>query len=316
MKLFTKATLLLALSLLVPQVVRANKRLSIKSEPSGALVSVGKLGHMEKSTVVGVTPILSELDDFWFDGPNNVEIRYLGEPMLMTVSKEGYETKTELITKGPFEWISPDGKTKKQYYVVLSTDFNIKLEPAKSAPILSGAPQLAFNPPANATWYKRAPEEINQKAKLKLERALSIKAAATNAEEFLAEAVVCGPLLWEALKDQAGKELDESLRVNFIMSFPRQVTKEGRSFVKSGPKQSFWNLFIEKVKGSSSAFVRRASKPEVDYYWSTISFDIEEPLFVVDIGERKVLFNFIVKDGEPKIFWMDIVGNTAATTNK
>ena len=316
MKIFARVILLSALLGLLPQTAQASKRLSIRSEPSGASVNIGKLGQGENATFIGVTPILSNLDDYWFDGPNGAEIRYLSEPIIMNISKDGYETKTEIITKGPFEWVSSDGTIKKRYYVVVSTDFYVKLEPAKSSPILRGSPQQAFTPPADAAWYKRAPEEINQRAKLKLERALSIKAADIKADDLFAEAVVCGPLLWETLKDQTGKELQESLPLSFIMSIPRPTTKEGRSFLKPEQKQSFWNYFMDKVKGNNSVSVRRASKPEVDYYWSTISFNIEEPLYVVDMGERKVLFNFLVKNGEPKIFWMDIVGDLAGGTEK
>jgi hypothetical protein len=316
MKFFARVTLLLALLGFLPQAAQAHKRLSIKSEPSGASVHISKVGQVENSTFIGVTPILSNLDDYWFDGPNRAEIRYLNEPIIMNISKDGYETKTEIITKGPFEWVGSDGTNKKRYYVVVTTDFYVKLEPARSSPILSGSSQQAFTPPTDATWYKRAPEEINQKAKLKLERAFSIRAADTKADDLFAEAVVCGPLLWEALKDQTGKDLQESLPLNFIMSIPRPATKEGRSFSKPEQKQSFWNYFMEKVKGSNSVSVRRASKQEVDYYWSTISFNIEEPLYVIDIGKRKVLFNFLVKNGEPKIFWIDIVGDLVGATNK
>ena len=45
--------------------------------------------------------------------------------------------------------------------------------------------------------------------------------------------------------------------------------------------------------------------------WATIPFDIEEPLYIADFGKQKVLVNFTVKNGEPKIFWMDIVGDLA-----
>jgi len=316
MKLFTRILLLFTLSFLLPQDAHASKRLSIRSEPSGADVDMSRLGQVELAKSLGITPILSELEDYFFDGPNSKEIRYLSEPIVMTVSKEGYEAQTEIITKGPFEWVSPDGMDEKRYYVLTSTDFYFKLEPAKKTPALSGPPEQAFTPPADATWYKRASDEINQKAKAKLEHALSVKGADTKADDLLAKGVVCGPLLWEALKDQAGKDLQESMPLNFIMSMPRPATKEGRSFLKAESKQLFWNYFIEKVKGSSSASVRRASKPEVDYYWSTISFNIEEPLFIVDIGERKVLFNFLVDNGEPKIFWMDIVGDQAGGANR
>jgi hypothetical protein len=316
MKLFSQAILLLALSLLLPHAAQATRRLSIKSDPSGASVDIGRVGTIEAVNSIGVTPILSEIDDYWFDGPSSSEIQFLAEPVVMTIRKEGYESKTELITKGPFEWASSDGTIKKRYYVLVSADFNFKLEPAKSSAILSGPPQPAFIPPANATWYRRAPDEINQKAKLKLERALSIKAADINVDDLFSGAVVCGPILWEALKGQAGKELQESLALDFVTTIPGQATKEGRSFSKLEQKQSFWNAFIEKIKGNNSAVIRRASKVEVDYYWSTISFDIEEPLYVVDLGNRKVLFNFAVKNSEPKIFWMDIVGDMAGVTRK
>jgi hypothetical protein len=94
---------------------------------------------------------------------------------------------------------------------------------------------------------------------------------------------------------------------------PVPAKKEGRGFVKPDQKRSFWNAFMEKIKGSNSTSIRRATKPEIDYYWSIISFDIEEPLYVADIGNQRILFCFLVKNGEPNVFWMDIVGETAAT---
>lgn len=307
MKLLVQTALMLIAMILLPITAQANKRLSIKSEPSGAKVEIVSMGQGPLS--IGITPILSEMDDYWFDGPSSTETRYLDEPLFMRVSKEGYETKTEKITKGPFEWVSSDGATKKRYYLLTSTDFIIKLNPIKSSSSLSSTQQQPFIPPPDATWYKRATEEINQRAKSKLERALSAKASDTNTETLFAEGVVCGPLLWEVLRDQAGKELQDALQTNFIMTMPKQMTKEGRTFLKPEQKRSFWNIFMERIKDNNSVVVRRATKPEIDYYWSTISFNIEEPLYVVDIGNRKVLFNFLIENGEPNIFWMDIVGN-------
>lgn len=291
----------------LPLAAQASKRLSINSEPSGAKIEIGSAG--KEPLPVGITPILSEMDDYWFDGPSNTEIRHLADPLFMRVSKEGYETRTEIITKGPFEWVSSDRLTKKRYYLLVSTDFFIKLDPIKNSSSLSSTQQEPFIPPPDANWYKRATEEINQRAKSKLERALSAKATDTTIETLFAEGVVCGPLLWEALRDQAGKELQEALQTNFIMTMPRRITKEGRTFLKPEQKRLFWNIFMENIKSNNSIGVRRATKPEIDYYWSTISFNIEEPLYVVDIGNRRVLFNFLVENGEPKVFWMDIVGN-------
>lgn len=307
MKLFSKMICLLPLVLTLPIVAQANRRLSIKSEPSGAKVEIGRVGAGEKPVSIGMTPILSDIADFWFDGPSGADSPYLAEPVLLSVSKEGYETKTELITKGPFEWSSPDGKLKKSYYVLTSADFNVKLEALKSPSGPNASSPQAFIPTPRDTWYKRAPDEINQKAKLKLERALSAKANEADVEPLFAEVVVCGPMLWDALRGEAGKELQESLGVDFVMSIPTKVTKEGRRFLKPEEKRIFWNTFLEKIRGGSGVTVRRATKPEIDYYWSTISFDIEEPLYAVDMGARSVLFQFLTKNGEPKIFWVDIV---------
>ena len=163
----------------------------------------------------------------------------------------------------------------------------------------------------DAPWYKKAPEEINLKAKVKLENALSAKPEGVNTEALFAKAVFCGPLLWDALKGRASKELVDALAVDVHIRMPEAVTKEARAFAKPEQKRLFWKQFIESIRASALPSVRVANRAEIDYYWSTISFDIEEPLYVAELGKFKVLFNFVVTGGEPEIFWMDIVGDLA-----
>jgi hypothetical protein len=159
--------------------------------------------------------------------------------------------------------------------------------------------------------YKKASDEINQKAKSILESALMAKADAVNLESISDGIIVCGPLLWDALKDQAGKELREAKLMMVVIGSAKPLTKEGRGIVTMEQKRAFWKLFVEKVKANNSFMVRKAEAPEIQYYWATIPFDIEEPLYIVDFGKVKVLVNFTVKNGEPKLFWMDIVGDLA-----
>lgn len=55
--------------------------------------------------------------------------------------------------------------------------------------------------------------------------------------------------------------------------------------------------------------MRPAAAPEIQYYWATIPFDIEEPLYVIDFGKQRVLVHFTARGGEPRLFWMDIAGD-------
>lgn len=158
--------------------------------------------------------------------------------------------------------------------------------------------------------YKKAPDEINQKAKSMLESALA-KSDDVNLEIISDGAIACGPLLWDALKDQAGKELREAKPMIVVIGAAKPLTKEGRGIITPKQKRAFWKLFVEKIKVSNSFTVKKAEAPEIQYYWATIPFDIEEPLYIVDFGKVKVLVNFTVKNSEPKIFWIDIVGDLA-----
>lgn len=157
--------------------------------------------------------------------------------------------------------------------------------------------------------YKKASDEINQKAKVLLEDALTARPEKLNIDSISAGAIACGPLLWEAIKNSAGKELLDANPMVLIIQASKPIMKDGRGFAKSQEKRAFWNLFIDKIKAGNSFAIRKADTSEIAYYWATIPFDIEEPLQIIDFGKVKVLVNFVTKNGKPKIFWMDIVGD-------
>ena len=157
--------------------------------------------------------------------------------------------------------------------------------------------------------YRKASDEINQKARSLLEDALTAKPGTVNIDSISSGPIACGPLLWEAIKDNAGKELRDATLMVLIINAAKPLQKEGRGLAKPEQRRAFWNLFIEKVKSGNSFTVRKAETSDIAYFWATIPFDIEEPLQIIDFGKVKVLVNFMIKNGEPKIFWMDIVGD-------
>lgn len=161
--------------------------------------------------------------------------------------------------------------------------------------------------------YKKTTDEINEKAKHILEDALAQKMEAVNIEAFFGSAIVCGPLLWDSIKDSANSALrGGKTMINIIPAQPDPIRKEGKAFINADQATAFWKLFIEKVKGNNSFKVRKAETAEISYFWATIPFDIEEPLLVADFGKMKVVVNFSSKNGKPKIFWVDIVGDMKA----
>jgi hypothetical protein len=164
--------------------------------------------------------------------------------------------------------------------------------------------------------YKPASVEINQKAKSSLEAAFNTGSDVTAINALSDDVISCGPLLWETLKGDAGKGLLDAHLTKIMIGTKPPLTMEGRGLRTAEEKLEFWKLFIEKVRKGNSLSVRKADRAEIEYYWATIPFDIAEPLFIADFGKQKVLFNFIVKEGEPKIFWMDIVGDLAALNSR
>lgn len=155
--------------------------------------------------------------------------------------------------------------------------------------------------------YKKTTDEINEKAKLLLENALLVKPEMVSIDSISSGPIACGPMLWEAIEAYAGKELRDATPMILIINTSKPLRKEGRGLVKPEQKRAFWNLFIEKIKSGNSFTIRKAEAAEIAYFWATIPFDIEEPLQIIDFGKLSVLVNFTVKNGEPKIFWMDIV---------
>ncbi len=63
-----------------------------------------------------------------------------------------------------------------------------------------------------------------------------------------------------------------------------------------------WMEFRKEVKGQNY-IIRKLNEKELKYYWSIISFDIDEPLFILETKDHKYILN-ILKD-TMKLMWLD-----------
>lgn len=157
--------------------------------------------------------------------------------------------------------------------------------------------------------YKRTSDAVNNKARQILENAFAAKAESMDVDAIFGSVIACGPLLWDVMKEAGRDKFKGANPMILIINAAKPIRKEGRGISNEEQKRFFWKLLIDKVKLDSTFTIRKAKASEIQYYWATIPFDIEEPFLIVDFGRVNVLINFTVKNGEPRIFWMDIVGD-------
>ncbi|MBK9172854.1 MAG: trypsin-like peptidase domain-containing protein [Blastocatellia bacterium] len=98
------------------------KFFSVTSDPPGATVTIG-------NEEMGRTPFRNPVKfKYFYNGPTFAFSSYIPTHWTMTVSKEGYVTKTIQITRGPYQWVSLNGQNRIIYYVLDSPEFHVKLD--------------------------------------------------------------------------------------------------------------------------------------------------------------------------------------------
>ena len=155
--------------------------------------------------------------------------------------------------------------------------------------------------------YKPASETINASARASLEAAL--QGGADFPKDLFGGPVACGPLLWNALEPTADKILRDAHPVIMLLSIPEPLQTQGRGFNGQKEQELFWSALLAHYPALKSAKARKATADEIKYFWTTIPFDIEEPLFAIDAGGDVFIANFTLEKGKPKLFWLDLVGD-------
>jgi len=168
--------------------------------------------------------------------------------------------------------------------------------------------------------YKKTSDEVNRKAQARLEHLFGAKGGEAQAATLFDDVVVCGPLLWEQLLKSNGELLAGKTMMIAAAGIShngqaKPAKLEARGFTTPQEVQAFKDGLLKQIVSGQAAKVRRAREAEIRYYWATIPFDIEEPLFAADLDRQRLVINFRLKDGEPKIFWIDLVGEVAPAQN-
>ncbi len=159
----------------------------------------------------------------------------------------------------------------------------------------------------NGVRYKKASEDVNNLAKSGLEKALSTPE--TFPSDLFGQSTVLGPMLWNVLKPGADKVLLNSKPLILIVPGKSPFSAEGKAILTDNERQALWKSITGKYAELKLGKVRKAKVKEISYFWATIPFDIEEPFWVIETGSGVFIANFEVKSGQPRLFWIDLVGD-------
>jgi RNAse (barnase) inhibitor barstar len=116
--------------------------------------------------------------------------------------------------------------------------------------------------------------------------------------EILQNLLIVGPELWKRFKDYKKIQLIEKGNVQFHVD---DLILEGKMSQDINDSKIIWDEFKNEV--SQDFKIRKANENELKYYWSVISFDIDEPLLIIETKEHNYILNLLKKD--LKLMWLD-----------
>jgi hypothetical protein len=170
------------------------------------------------------------------------------------------------------------------------------------------APEGASGSIPPGVRYKAASVQLNDAARAKLERFFA--PAAASAEPLFGEMVVCGPFLWDQVKDAPelkGAGISSKL---VLPSATEMQTFEGRLMKTKPDVAACARALASRFRFKRSELkVRRLDRDEISLFWAMIPFDMEEPLFIVEAAGHKLVASF-GQDGRTVTWIDDLAGLT------
>lgn len=134
--------------------------------------------------------------------------------------------------------------------------------------------------------YKEADELTNTKAIEKIKTELEEPDYST-----FKKILYCGPGLWD--RYILMPDIGSIPKGNITFKVPYNGTfidKNGKLIQSSNDFRMIWNQLIEDFNNSDFT-IRKPSADELRMFWSIIFYDIEEPIFVIENSNYKVIID-------------------------
>jgi hypothetical protein len=146
--------------------------------------------------------------------------------------------------------------------------------------------------------YKYCDKSIDEKAR----QLIKSNIADSSQYSLSGDLLIVGPVLWSRLKNINKLAKISGGNTIFIVD-DKQLT--GKAMQKIDDSRAVWDE-IRKEINKQPFTIRKLNEKELKYYWSVISFDIDEPLLIVETKEHKYILDIMSKD-PLKLMWLDEV---------
>lgn len=120
--------------------------------------------------------------------------------------------------------------------------------------------------------------------------------------------LIIGPELWKRFKDNKNIQKIEKGKIQFQVD---HLLLDGKLSQNNKDSRIIWDELKKEV--SNEYTLRKATEAELKYYWSVISFDIDEPLLIIETKEHNYILNLLKKD--LKLLWLDEAPRPVTTKN-
>jgi len=162
--------------------------------------------------------------------------------------------------------------------------------------------------PAGVT-YSYTSEENNTGAKTVLSEELD----KTSGLKLFSGTLFIGPKLWKEIKADPVIKTIEGGNTTFRLPVRNARGKvvdyenlKGKLIQNEEDYKKFWSVLNTSLTGAERSF-RKLSTKELEYYWSVISWDIVEPIYIMTCNSKNYLFDLDLKDGKYTLQWVDEV---------
>ena|SRR2546421_3554234 len=159
--------------------------------------------------------------------------------------------------------------------------------------------------------YHRASEVVNAAAAKRVRLVLAGKLTPDQLTRMSTKVLIVGPGLWDTFKKFTKFDKNTGIPVTFYVPYSNGVQKrEGRGMKTPAQQRAFWAMFLDTLAVDAYQ-IRKANAKELDYYWTLISYEIQEPLFVAQFNRIRLLFDMGSLDASSKFFVVDVLPKSA-----
>jgi hypothetical protein len=117
--------------------------------------------------------------------------------------------------------------------------------------------------------------------------------------DLCGQMLIVGPVLWKRYKNIDELKNIEGGDATFMVDSAHLAGKMSQTEEDS---KKVWDAF-RKEMGNQPFTIRKLNENELKYYWSVISFDIDEPLFIVETKEHRYILN--ISKIKMELMWLD-----------